>query len=228
MYTTQNILIHMSTLRSVLSKDYGTTLYEWYIYSFGTKKFVSVTTEISKVLGIDIWEAVKDELWSKGLCGERGEVRMGKGVRKRIKDVLKTMDIQAYGLKIKKPDMKARQIAGKQKLIEAGRLMGYLLIEDEYGIVMIQRSMGFMVVAGNSFVYVYKTQGGTLGMGLECVQIGYFHLAATDIASKLQKAMDGHMVFSANRHGQRRAKYEKRRMNRNTRANKKRETYTNV
>lgn len=218
----------MATLRNILGKDYGTTLYEWYIYSFGTKKFVSVTTQISKVLGIDIWEAVKDELWSKGLCGERGQARMGKGIRGRIKEVLKTLDIQAYGLKVKKPDMKARQIEGKAKLIEVGRLMGYLLIEDEYGVVMIQRSMGFVIVAGNSFVYVYKTKKGTLGMGLECTEIGYFHLAATDIAMKLQKAMDGHMVFRAQRHGTRRAQFLKRRVNRNTQANKKRETYTNV
>jgi hypothetical protein len=153
---------------------------------------------------------------------------MGKGIRGRIKEVLKTLDIQAYGLKIKKPDMKVRQIKGREKLIEAGRLMGYLLIEEEYGVMMIQRSMGFMVVAGNSFVYVYKTKGGTLGMGLECTQIGYFHLAATDIAMKLQKAMDGHMVFRAQRHGTRRAQFLKRRVNRNTQANKKRETYTNV
>ena len=218
----------MATLRNILGKDYGTTLYEWYIYSFGTKKFVSVTTQISKVLGIDIWEAVKDELWSKGLCGERGQARMGKGIRGRIKEVLKTLDIQAYGLKVKKPDMKARQIEGKAKLIEVGRLMGYLLIEDEYGVVMIQRSMGFVVVAGNSFVYVYKTKKGTLGMGLECTEIGYFHLAATDIAMKLQKAMDGHMVFRAQRHGTRRAQFLKRIVNRNTQANKKREAYTNV
>lgn len=218
----------MGTLRSVLSKDYGTTLYEWYIYSFGTKKFVKITREVSKVLGIDIWEAVKDELWSKGLCGERGQARMGKGIRGRIKEVLKTLNIQAWGIKIKNSSMKSRQIAGKTKLIEAGRLMGYLLIEEEYGVVMIQRNMGFVVVAGNSFVYVYKTKKGTLGMGLECTEIGYFHLAATDIAMKLQKAMDGHMVFRAQRHGTRRAQFLKRRVNRNTQANKKRETYTNV
>lgn len=218
----------MATLRNVLGKDYGTTLYEWYIYSFGTKKFVSVTTQISKVLGIDIWEAVKDELWSKGLCGERGQARMGKGMRGRIKEVLKGMDIQAWGIKIKNSSMKSRQIEGKVKLIEAGRLMGYLLIEEEYGVMMIQRAMGFIVIAGEGWVYVYKTKGGTLGMGLECTQIGYFNLAATDIAMKLQKAMDGHMVFRAQRHGTRRAQFLKRRVNRNTQANKKRETYTNV
>jgi len=218
----------MATLRNVLGKDYGTALYEWYIYSFGTKKFVKITQEVSRVLGIDIWEAVKDELWSKGLCGERGQARMGKGIRGRIKECLKGMDIQAWGIKVKNSGMKVRQEEGKVKLIEAGRLMGYLLIEDEYGVVMIQRTMGFMVIAGEGWVYVYKTKGGTLGMGLECTQIGYFNLASSDVGSKLQKAMDGHMVFSAQRHGVRRAQYEKRRMGRNTRANKKRETYTNV
>lgn len=226
----------MATLRNVLGKDYGTTLYEWYIYSFGTKKFVKITQEVSKVLGIDIWEAVKDELWSKGLCGERGQARMGKGMRGRIKEVLKTLDIQAWGIKIKNSSMKVRQIEGKTKLIEAGRLMGYLLIEEEYGVVMIQRSMGFVVTAGEGWVYVYTIKNklndwvkkGTLGMGLKCTQIGYFNLAATDIAMKLQKAMDGHMVFRAQRHGTRRAQFLKRRVNRNTQANKKRETHTNV
>ena len=212
----------MATIRTVLGKDYGATLYEWYLYSFGTKKFVSVTAKISKELGIDIWDAVKDELWCKGLCSDRGEARMGKGIRGKIKECLKGMDVTAWGIKSKRPDMKARQVRGKEKLIEAGRLMGYLLVEDDYGVVMIQRTMGFMVVAGDGWVYVYKTKGGTLGMGLECNQIGYFNLAGNDIASKLQKAMDGHMVFRAHKHGLRRAGFLKRRRVRNSRAQIKR------
>ena len=214
----------MGTIRTVLGKDYGTTLYEWYLYSFGTKKFVKITQKVSIGLGVDIWEAIKDELWSRGLCADRGEARMGKGMRKRIKESLKGMDISAWGIKTKNSGMKARQVEGKEKLKEAGRLMGYILVEEDYGLVMIQRTMGFMVVAGTGWVYVYKLSGGTLGMGLGCTQIGYFNLACSDPAEKLQKAMDGHMVFRSLRHGERRQKFLKRRAEVVRRANVKRKT----
>ena len=178
----------------------GTTRYEWFLYLFPQKKFFKICSEISNELGINIWEVIQDELWVRGLVSERGSARMGKLMKGKIQEVLKGMEIVTRKHKGTHPGVLARQMKGLRDLEAIATLMGYTLIQNQAGLTMWNRTMGFMFNAGVSWVYVYKT-GHSIQTTKQFPIVGYFHTNADNIGGKLTEAMNGDLAWKAYRHG---------------------------
>ena len=211
----------MSGIIGKLIKGWAETRYEWYLYQYGTKKYAKLTQELSKRLKVDIKAFTDDELWCRGLRTERG-IKMTVGLRKRIKGELMGMDLRPRKRAVKRPDVRERERDGLRRLEEAGRLMGYLLIENQYGLVMFQREMGFMIIAGKVWVYVYKT-GHSFSFVEQMSQIGYFHLNG-DVEQRLREAMNGQMRYRIQEHSMRRKRFLSRVNVRKERIGQKRKT----
>ena len=210
----------MSTIVSKLMKGWGTIRYEWFLRLFGTSKYAKIEEKLCEKLGIDIKGVLRDELWCMGLVVERGSDRMGREVRKKIQRELLKMDLKVRKRVVKRKDVIERCREGRVKLAECGRLMGYLKITDEYGLVMFQRDMGFMVITGRGWAYVYKT-GHTFSYTDDLIEIGYFRLDG-DVELGLRKAMNGEMRYRVQEHAVRRKLFIGRRVQRNARAGIKR------
>jgi hypothetical protein len=183
----------MSTLSGIMGKDWGSTRYEWYLYTFPRYQFFKKTREISEKLGFNIMDGIRDELWLRGLIQDRGSARMGREMRGKIKEALAEIGVRAIK-RVKRADMILRQEKGREELKEFGRTCGYTLIEDTAGLVMWNRGMGFLVVCGGGWAYVYKT-GTCVNFDKNMNVVGYFQLGGSNVKGQLIKAMDGNMTY---------------------------------
>ena len=208
----------MATLKQIIGKESKSDSYEWFLYLFPQKKFFKELSRISNAIGVNVWEGIQDELWVRGLVNKRGEARMGKGIRTKIKAELKLEPLEA---KIKRVDIVERSEKGKQKLIEYASQMGYLMIQQEVGLTMWNREQGFLLNAGTGFAYVYKTEGG-FRTDKQYPIVGYFRLSGADVQGRLSEAMNGGMMWRSYRLGVRRRMFITRRVLRGKRISLKR------
>jgi hypothetical protein len=212
----------MSGIVGKLMKGGATVRYEWFLRLYPGLKFRQILGKLTKKLGVDVGAGIRDELWCMGLVGERGEARMGGKIRKVIQRELMGMELVVRKRKVKRVDVVERCGKGRERLEETGRLMGYLLVCREYGLVMFQREMGFMVISGRGWCYVYKT-GHSFSFTEELVEVGYFRLDG-DVELGLRKAMNGEMRYRVQEHGTRRKRYMSRMGRRADRVKIKRST----
>jgi hypothetical protein len=193
-------------LRQIIGGSGGTDSYEWFLYLFPQKKFFKELSRISNKIGIDVWDGVQDELWVRGLVSERGEARMGKGVRDKIK---KELRIEPLRVKVKRKDVMERQGKGKEKLLEYGQQMGFMVVQQEVGLTMWNRDRGFLLNCGTGWAYVYKMEGGIM-MDRQCPMVGYFRMDGADVQGKLSEAMNGKLMWRSYNLGVRRRLFRTR------------------
>jgi hypothetical protein len=205
-------------LRDIIGRGRGTDSYEWFLYLFPQKKFFKELGRISNKIGIDVWDGVRDELWARGLVSSRGEARMGKGVREKIKGELRIEPLRG---KAKRKDVIDRQEHGKKMLVEYGLQLGYIIVQQEVGLTMWNREDGFLLNCGTGWAYVYKMEGG-ITMDKQCPMVGYFRMDGADVQGKLTGAMGGKLMWRSYNLGVRRRLFKTRAVMRKRRVGIKR------
>ena len=187
----------MATLKQIIGKESKSDSYEWFLYLFPQKRFFKELSRISNAIGANVWEGIQDELWVRGLVSSRGEARMGKGIRTKIKAELKLEPLEA---KVKRQDMIDRQAHGKKLLEEIASQTGFLLIQNECGLTMWNREKGYLLNTGTGWAYVYKT-GNSFRTDKSYPIVGYFRLDCANVQGKLTEAINGELIWRAYKHG---------------------------
>jgi hypothetical protein len=213
------LLMLMNGLRKRLTSGWATSRYEWFLYTIKGGKRCKKVADLSKKIGVDITEPIKSELWARGLSGERGIAEMGKGMRARVKKALEGSEAEPRIL----TPVAQRQDKGRKQLEEAAILLGFLTIENEYGLIMLNRNLGIMIMTGYGWAYVYKT-GHRFSFTDNMIQIGYFQMWGGNMEEKLMNAINGEMKDRVAEHSNKNRAYKSRRLRANERLRTKRKT----
>jgi hypothetical protein len=195
--------------------------YEHFIFSFPEDVFFTKAFEIEKALGVPVLGFIIDELFHYGIVQkeERGDSRIGPKMRKRMKEYLLKHPMPLPPHTTTKSAMKLRQEKGLEQLVRIGREMQFdILANTSEGLIMWNRRIGILAVAGTSFCYVYKASH-SFRMDINFPIMGYFQLGGGDIPGQLMKAINGELQSAADKLSERRRSFMIRKKRRQDKIN---------
>ena len=196
-------------------KDTRHLRYQHFLYSYPSTDFYDKLNEMTKYYRISFAEFIRDDLWRNGIIVDRGEHRIGSGVRGKIKDFLEMSPMPVHEPPIKNQKMKDRQIAGLKTLMECGEKNGYFIIVYEEGKALMMMDVcntGIVVFGGRSWAYVYQGKN-YFALTENLPLLGYFQLAGNNVIGKLEEAFNGRMKDRTDKLSARRKDYVMRQKN---------------